>query len=69
MSTTTELKSGMLVEFKGKDSYFKGRVVSVFTKLNGKSVRCVVEDERGLLLIKNPNAGLVLREEQTNDDR
>lgn len=48
------LKVGDLVEFKGKDSYFKGRIVCIFTKLNGESVRCCVENLDGLLLIKNP---------------
>ena len=49
---------GDKVEFKGKDSYFCGIVVSVFTKLDGVSVRCVVQDERGLLLIKNPSSAV-----------
>lgn len=49
-----EVKVGDLVEFKGKDSYFKGTLVCIFTKLDGKSVRCCVQDDRGLLLIKNP---------------
>lgn len=52
------MKVGDIVEFKGKDSYFKGTIVSVFTKLDGKSVRCVVQDDRGLLLIKNPNQAI-----------
>jgi hypothetical protein len=41
------VKIGDLAEFKGKDSYFKGVVVSIFTKLDGESVRCVVQDDRG----------------------
>lgn len=44
------------VEFVGKDSYFRGVIVAVFVKLDGKSVRCVVQDDRGLLLIKNPSS-------------
>lgn len=52
------MKVGDIVEFKGKDSYFKGAVVAVFTKLDGKSVRCVVQDDRGLLLIKNPEQAI-----------
>lgn len=49
-----EVNVGDLVEFRGKDSYFKGTIVSIFTKLDSVSVRCVVQDDRGLLLIKNP---------------
>lgn len=49
-----EVNVGDLVEFKGKDSYFKGVIVTIFTKLDGVSVRCCVQDDRGLLLIKNP---------------
>lgn len=63
-----ELKVGDLVEFAGEDSYFKGRIVSLFRKLpkdfnvehafidNGP-LRCVVQDDRGLLLIKDPKRG------------
>jgi len=47
------LSLGELVEFSNTDAYYKGKVVCVFEKLNG-SIRCVVEDDRGLLLIKNP---------------
>jgi hypothetical protein len=49
-----DLKLGDLVEFSGQDSYYKGKIVSIFTKLDGKSVRLVVQDDRGLLLIKSP---------------
>ena len=54
-----DLRIGDLVEFDGDDSYFKGRVVSLFCKLplsDGRRVpmRCVVQDDRGLLLIKDP---------------
>lgn len=49
-----EVKEGDLVEFIGLDSYFKGTIVCIFTKLNGVSKRCIVQDDRGLLLIKNP---------------
>lgn len=48
-----EIKVGDVVEFVGKDSYYKGEVVALFSKKNG-AVRCIVEDDRGLLLIKNP---------------
>lgn len=48
------IKIGMKVEKVGGDYQFKGIVVSVFVKLNG-NIRCVVEDERGLLFIFNPN--------------
>jgi len=51
------------VEFKGQDSYFKGTIVSIFTKLDGKSVRCVVQDERGLLLIKLPSSAILIKNE------
>lgn len=54
---------GDTVEFKGKDSYFKGIIVSVFTKLDGESVRCVVQDRRGLLLIKNPKDAIKINED------
>lgn len=47
------VKVGDIVEFKGEDSQYSGVVVAVFNKING-TTRCVVEDERGLLLIKNP---------------
>ncbi len=49
-----KIKIGDTVEFSGKDSYFKGTIVTLFTKLDGESVRCVAQDDRGLLLIKNP---------------
>jgi len=54
------IKVGDEVEFSGKDSYFRGTVVSIFTKLNGVDVRCVVQDSRGLLLIKNPSSAKLL---------
>jgi hypothetical protein len=50
---------GDTVEFKGQDSYYKGVVVCIFKKLNG-AVRCVVEDDRGLLLIKDPSKAKVI---------
>lgn len=46
-------KVGDKVEYRGSDSYYTGIIVSIFFKLNGTSERCVVEDERGLLLIKS----------------
>lgn len=57
------IKEGDMVEFKGADSYFSGRVVSLFTKLNKLSERCVVEDSRGLLLIKNPKNAIKVNPE------
>lgn len=54
---------GNTVEFKGQDSYYKGVVVALFKKLNG-AVRCIVEDDRGLLLIKDPSKAKVLKEEK-----
>ena len=57
------LKLGDYVEFKGSDSYYKGVVVALFYKLNGESERCVVEDDRGLLLIKNPKSAVVITKE------
>lgn len=50
---------GDVVEFKGEDSEYTGVVVAVFNKING-ATRCIVEDERGLLLIKNPKSAKVL---------
>lgn len=51
-----EINVGDLVEFAGKDSYYKGFVVSIFHKKdNENEIRCVVEDDRGLLLIKHPD--------------
>ena len=47
------IQVGDTVEFDGTDSYYKGIVVAMFEKIGG-SLRCVVEDDRGLLLIKNP---------------
>ena len=55
------LKVGDYVEFKGKDSYFEGTIVSIFTKLNGVDTRCVVQDDRGLLLIKNPKDAKLIK--------
>lgn len=49
---TVDLMVGDVVEYIGEDSYYKGTIVCIFTKLNGKSVRCVVENLDGLLLIK-----------------
>lgn len=54
---------GTMVEYRGQDSYYKGRIVSVFSKLNGTSIRCVVENDDGLLLIKSlSNAVMLLNE-------
>jgi hypothetical protein len=53
------IKIGQTVEFVGKDSYFKGNVVALFYKLDKKSIRCVVQDERGLLLIKSPKDAII----------
>ena len=55
------MQVGDLVEFSGKDSYYFGTVVCIFEKLQGAE-RCVVEDERGLLLIKDPARGKVVSE-------
>ena len=55
-----DLRVGDLVEFSGEDSYYKGTIVCIFTKLNGKSVRLIVEDDRGLLLIKGPKQAKLL---------
>lgn len=52
---------GDLVEFKGQDSYFKGVIVCIFTKANGTSVRCCVENCDGLLLIKNPRDAILVK--------
>jgi len=52
-----EMKEGDYVEFRGDDSHYGGQVVCVFTKKDGESTRCIVEDSRGLLLIKNPDRG------------
>lgn len=49
------------VEFKGQDSYFKGTIVCIFTKLNNISVRCCVENCDGLLLIKNPRDAILVK--------
>jgi len=48
-----EISDGDYVVCEGEDSYFEGWVVSVFPKRNGK-LRLVIEDQRGLLLIKGP---------------
>ena len=42
---------GQRVEKVGGDYTFEGVIVSVFTKQSGKSVRYVVEDDRGILHI------------------
>lgn len=47
-----QFKVGDVVEYIGEDSYYKGTIVCIFTKLNGRSVRCCVENDDGLLLIK-----------------
>lgn len=55
-----DFKVGDVVEYNGQDSYYKGTIVCIFTKLNGSSQRCVVENTDGLLLIKSlGNAKLV----------
>lgn len=54
------VKMGDKVEFNGKDSYFCGIVVCIFRKLNGVDVRCVVQDDRGILLIKNPAHAVII---------
>jgi hypothetical protein len=48
-----EFKVGDVVEYIGEDSYYKGTIVCIFTKLNGRSVRAAVENDDGLLLIKS----------------
>ena len=60
------MKVGDLVECAGQDSYFRGYVVALFNKLDDRGEpngpeRCVVQDNRKLLLIKNPEAGKVIR--------
>jgi len=58
---------GDKVEFNGADSRFAGIVVSVFHKYDEKlelfcgPARVIVQDERGLLLIKNPETGIVIK--------
>lgn len=47
-----EPKIGDKVEIKGEDSYFKGEIRSIFTKVSGK-VRYVVENPDGVLHIYN----------------
>jgi hypothetical protein len=54
-----EIKVGDEVEFKGQDSYYRGKIVCIFTKRDGVSKRCVVQDSRGLLLIKGMNGVLI----------
>lgn len=54
------VKKGDLVEFRGSDSYFKEILVCIFTKLDGVSVRCCVQNEDGILLIKNPSSAILL---------
>ncbi len=56
------VQEGDEVEFKGKDSYFKGTIVSIFTKLDGVTKRLVVQDDRGLLLIKNLEQAKLVKE-------
>ena len=56
-----DVKVGDMVEFSNTDAYFKGTVVSIFYKLDGESVRCVVQDDRGLLLIKNPKHAILVQ--------
>jgi len=58
-------KVGDKVEYRGSDSYYTGIIVSIFFKLNGKSERCVVEDERGLLLIKSLSNAIKVEDEKT----
>ena len=53
------LKVGDEVEFSGKDSYYRGKIVCIFTKRNGEAQRCVVENRDRLLLIKGMNGVLV----------
>lgn len=48
---------GDFLIFETSDSYFEGHIVSLFSKDVSFNVRCVVQDDRGLLLIKNPELG------------
>jgi hypothetical protein len=48
-----EFQVGDTVSKIGGDYTFEGVVVAAFTKRNGKYVRYVVEDDRGLLFIFN----------------
>lgn len=57
------LKINDEVEYAGKDSYFRGKIVCIFTKRDGVSQRCIVQDKRGLLLIKGMN-GVLIPEDQ-----
>ena len=57
---------GDVVEFKDEDSQYTGVAVAVFNKING-ATRCIVEDERGLLLIKNPKSAEVLNKLKLNN--
>lgn len=67
-----EVAIGRYMKFEGKDSRYEGHVVAVFQKRNyavdisGKPPytgvwRVVIQDDRGLLLIKDPEAGEVKR--------
>jgi putative ribosome biogenesis GTPase RsgA len=47
------LKVGDRVRYEGADSKYSGTIVCIFTKLNGTSQRCCVENTDGLLLIKS----------------
>lgn len=55
-----EIKEGDFAVFRGEDSYYEGIIVSIFKKKNG-AVRVIIEDDRGLLLIKNPQHGVFSR--------
>jgi len=51
----TQLQRGDVVRKDTGDYSFVGTVVHVFFKLDDKTIRVIVEDDRGLLLIMNLN--------------
>jgi hypothetical protein len=59
-------KMGDHVIKQGEDSMFEGYVVSAFVKLNGKTVRYVVENDDGVLHIASEKQLKWIADDPTN---
>ena len=65
MNSYENLKVGDRVLFEGQDSKYEGEIVCIFQKKSG-AVRTIVEDDRGLLLIKGTKCKILEKSKLNN---
>jgi hypothetical protein len=68
IATLLRFKMGDHVIKHGEDSIFEGYIVAAFVKLNGKTVRYVVENDDGVLHIASEKQLKFIAEPRINDD-